>query len=262
MFEDIKMELCWNITTRCNQSCKYCHRFLNMKDLSFEQNLSILEKLINEGVKEITWTGGESLLVDYLPDLLQIASLAGVDNKIITNGILLTDELLKKIHPFLSRVSLSIDTIDDILNDEIGRGTNHLNVIIRCLEDLKKYDISVTINTVLNKLNLEKIDELGAFLSNYKLKEWRIFKFMPLRGLSKVYREMFEIDDETYRFAVATLKNKFEKMNICTRKISDFEKSYLLILANGDVVLTKNNADYVLGNAIVDSKIVNLNFFA
>ena len=40
-------EICWNITALCNQSCKYCHRFLNLKNLSYEENLKILYNLID-----------------------------------------------------------------------------------------------------------------------------------------------------------------------------------------------------------------------
>ncbi len=51
-----KKRVCWNITARCNQNCRYCHRFLNVKELDFDENKRILNNLIKEGVTDITWT--------------------------------------------------------------------------------------------------------------------------------------------------------------------------------------------------------------
>ena len=57
-----KKEVCWNITTKCNQNCRYCHRFLKINELTYEENLQILKNLMEDGIIDITWTGGEALM--------------------------------------------------------------------------------------------------------------------------------------------------------------------------------------------------------
>ncbi len=104
-----ELEICWNITARCNQNCKYCHRFLNLQDLSFDENLQILNNLYDSGINSITWTGGEALLLSGIDELLKISYEKGIKNKIITNGKLLTPERINKIYKYLDSNTLSID---------------------------------------------------------------------------------------------------------------------------------------------------------
>lgn len=134
----MEKEICWNITARCNQNCKYCHRFLNIMDLTYEENLEILNNLENSGVTSITWTGGEALLLNGVDELLKISHEKGIKNKIITNGKLLTKERIDKIYKYLDSITLSIDSIDDDINYSLGRGKNHFEEIKEILDYIKE----------------------------------------------------------------------------------------------------------------------------
>lgn len=121
-----KKEVCWNITTKCNQNCKYCHRFLGINDLCYEENEKILDNLIKDGITDITWTGGEALLYPNLIGLLKKAKENGINNKLITNGLLLAkNDEIKEICNYLDALTLSIDSTDNEINAELGRGINH-----------------------------------------------------------------------------------------------------------------------------------------
>ena len=61
-----RRKVCWNITTKCNQNCRYCHRFLSVDELNYEDNKRILEKLIDDGITDITWTRrGSTFISQY-----------------------------------------------------------------------------------------------------------------------------------------------------------------------------------------------------
>lgn len=251
----MEKEICWNITARCNQNCKYCHRFLNIKDLSYEQNLSILNNLEKSGITSITWTGGEALLLNGIDDLLECSYNKGIKNKIITNGKLLTKERIDKIYKYLDSITLSIDSVDNNINYSLGRGTNHFQEIKDILDYIKEkgYNIKIRINSVVCKNNSNNFNDLINFLNNYNIYSWRIFKFMPLREKAVINKESFDISMGEYLKAVEMIKQESVIKNIDTRIEKDMEEKYVLILANGDIMITNNGIDEKVGNALHNS---------
>ena len=156
-----KREVCWLITTRCNQKCAYCHGFRNIPELSYEENEEVLSKLIRAGVNYITFSGGEALLYPNILDLLKIARQNGVKSKLITNGSLIANnEKVREIVDYLDTITLSLDTTRDEINEQMGRGRNHFTEIKKVLDILKNKDIRIKINTVVTKLNIDYKEEL------------------------------------------------------------------------------------------------------
>lgn len=245
-----RKKVCWNITARCNQNCKYCHRFLDVNDLDYETNEKILQNLVESGITEITWTGGEALLYPNLVSLMKLAKENGIKNKLITNGLLLEQSNQKEeICDNLDCLVLSIDSIDNETNRELGRGINHYNTIKSILDYVKDKKLKLNINTVVNKKNINQLDELGSFLNNYKIDTWKFFKFMPLRETAEKNRSLFEITDNEFEIQKGVFR-KFENIsNINYKQEKELEES-ILIVANGDIIKTENGVDIKRGNAI------------
>lgn len=246
-----KVEVCWVLTTKCNENCKYCYRFLNMPDVEYEQNEKILRKLIKDGVKEITWTGGEALLYKGFIDLLKIAKENGVKSKLITNGtIVANNNDIREICNYLDSLTLSIDSVDDNVNIELGRGKQHYSNIKTVLEYLKNRKLKVNINTVVSKVNIEHLEDLGKFISCYNINSWRIFKFTPLRERAKLNKENFEITTEEFNSKKKLLNSFTNISKIEYRQGDDFENKYVNIINAGDVSKTENGVDIIIGNIL------------
>ena len=249
-----KIEICWVLTARCNENCKYCYRFLDIQEVEYEKNEQILRKLIADGVKELTWTGGEALLYNGFTNLLKIAKENGVKSKLITNGtIVANNNDIREICDYLDSITLSIDSINDNINIKLGRGKQHYSNIKTVLEYLKDKKLKVNINTVVSKINIEYLEELGKFIGNYNINAWRIFKFTPLRETAKQNKELFEITKEEFD-SKKKLLNSFK--NICKieyRQGDDFENKYLNIINAGDVTKTENGVDIIVGNILKEN---------
>lgn len=250
-------EVCWFLTLRCNQQCRYCHRFLGINELNFEDNKKILDRITEDGIKNITFTGGEALLHPNFFDLLKMASERGIKCKLITNGSLLaSNPKMREIFNYLDSLTLSIDAVDNDINEKLGRGYNHVKDISVVLEALREYDLKVNINTVVNRMNLEDIEELGQYLGKYRINAWRVFKFIPLRETAKLNEKEFEISRAEFKMIKTICLCMGTASNISKvefREEPDMESKYLLIMPNGNIMVTENGEDVCIGNVLEDS---------
>ncbi len=251
-----KKRVCWNITTKCNQNCKYCHRFLGINDLTYEENKKILNNLIKDGVNNITWTGGEALLYPNLKELLKISQENGIKNKLITNGMVLAqNENMREILGYLDSLTLSLDTINDDTNEELGRGRNHFEEVKTILDYVKGKSLKVNINTVVSKKNINEMEQLGEFLNNYNISKWKFFKFMPLRETAERNKDEFAITDAEFEQTKNVFRHFGNIGETDFRQEKDMEDKYTLLIANGDIIKTEHGVDVKKGNALYQNPV-------
>ena len=162
--------VCWNITSRCNENCQFCYRIMCTKENTYEQNNKILDVLIGLKIDKITWTGGEALLYPHLFDLMKKAHYNNIKNNIITNGRLLNPNTIDEIEKYTDYVTLSLDSLDDNVNNCIGRGIEHGKHILELLEYLKNKNIIVKLNSIVTKQNINNLKEVASIVNNYKSK--------------------------------------------------------------------------------------------
>lgn len=109
-----------SVTDRCNLRCAYCmpeeeYAWLPREDLlSFEEIAVLVEAYCEVGVRRVRLTGGEPLLRRHLERLigLLVANPSLEEVALTTNGILLADQAAALRAAGLSRVTVSLDTLD------------------------------------------------------------------------------------------------------------------------------------------------------
>lgn len=246
-----KRSVCWNITSRCNENCKFCYRIMTNSENDLERNKKILELLSLLSVNKISWTGGEPLLYPNLIELLKMSKSYGIVNNLITNGKLLSKEKITELEPYLDYITLSYDSIDSITNKIIGRGAEHGAHVLEILDYIhdNKTDVKIKINTLVSKYNKEDVTSIGKILLKYNIERWRLFKFIPLRNYAIRNSENFKISNEEFKHVVTNVKKLYgEHIQISERNEEKIESYYLLINSVGDFIITENMRDKKIYN--------------
>ena len=118
-----------SVTDRCNLRCRYCMPAEGMAWLPREEILTddelvrIVRLMAGLGVQELRVTGGEPLVRPGLSDLIarfnEIPGIAEIS--LTTNAVLLADQIDDLVAAGLSRVNVSLDSLDPERFAEITR---------------------------------------------------------------------------------------------------------------------------------------------
>jgi GTP 3',8-cyclase len=164
-----------SVTDRCNLRCRYCmpaevfgpdHAFLPREELlSFEEITRVVRAGAGLGVSKVRITGGEPLLRRDLPELVaQVAAVEGIrDIALTTNGVLLPQHAAALAEAGLSRVTVSLDALDDATFRAMADTAMPVAAVLAGIEAAQQVGLApVKINTVLQRgVNDDQLEDLA-----------------------------------------------------------------------------------------------------
>lgn len=156
------------ITTGCNFRCRHCFikgsSYVNDITLDVDKWKEIINKLCNYGLMSVVITGGEPLVYQHLPELLDYINDVGLKIQLLTNGYLLNDEFIKRISKYRNvSVQVSLDGSNSETNNFQRNMLDAYEKTVSNIRILRKYNISVTIAMVLNKRNIKDLYDNSMF---------------------------------------------------------------------------------------------------
>lgn len=176
-----------SVTDRCNQRCVYCMpeaTFVHKSHsdiLSYEQIESLVKVAAKMGITKVRLTGGEPLVrknIEYLVG--KLAAIDGIDEVCMTtNGSLLAPNAAKLKQSGLSRVNISLDSLDADRYRRITRGGDLREVLagvdVAIEAELKPIKINMVI---LDDTTEKEIEIMKAFCEQRGLQLQKIMQFL------------------------------------------------------------------------------------
>ncbi len=153
-----------SVMDRCNFRCPYCmpedkyhehFQFLSSHQrLSFEEIYRLAGLFAEMGVEKLRITGGEPLLRPELTDLIgDLAGIEGIEDiALTTNGILLAQHAAALKAAGLSRVTVSLDSLDDEVFREMSGGRGSKDKVLAGIDEALQAGLGpIKTNTVVKR---------------------------------------------------------------------------------------------------------------
>ena len=255
----------------CNQKCVHCYAFnepnSNLEELDTETWFKIIDKLKEERVPQITFTGGEPTLRSDLVDLVDHSKW--FITRLNTNGILLTKELCHKLYNAeLDNVQITFYSSDMEIHNKLVGGNHYLETL-GGIKNALEAKLDVSINTPICSLNKDYKKTI-EFLSKLGIKYFTCSGLIPTGNTKEAEskelvidkKELLETLDEALEYAKAneldiqfTSPGILDEAELAKRNLiipsCGAGVSNMAILPNGEVALCQSwLKDEALGNIL------------
>jgi uncharacterized protein len=168
-----------HITNQCNLRCTYCYVWKTNNKMSEAIAQKSIKKII-EGAKEhgfkkitVKFSGGECLLeLSKVLDLVHLGRKLAkqakieIDFAVLTNGVLLTEEVSKKLKEENIRAAVSLDGLEKYHDAQriFANGLGSFKFVEKGIENLLKAKVPFNVSVTITSKNVENIPELTKYL--------------------------------------------------------------------------------------------------
>ncbi len=182
---------------RCNLSCNICEirKDKPAGEFSLEEVKDIINQACSWPAKDFALSGGEPLLRDDIFEILDFVMKNKYHIGILSNGVLLSDDYIERLLPYLAggylSLSISLDSLTPAIHDDIRgvRGSfEKTSAAFKTLARLKKKNPSINFNSISIVLN-ENLEELPALADFLKSLDINSIQFQALLSNNLVMRD-------------------------------------------------------------------------
>jgi len=154
------------LTHRCPLHCVYCSNPLELSHRADELTTEVWSRVFREaaeaGVLQVDFTGGEPLARPDIVELVRAARATGLYVNLITSGLPFDEGRLDElVESGLDHIQLSFQGAAEDSANEIS-GTKAHAQKLRVLDWLKRRRVAVTLNFVIHRRNIDRIEDMLA----------------------------------------------------------------------------------------------------
>ena len=198
------------LTEACNLKCKFCYN--SQKPRYNKKAIEMLDTLADQGVMQVNLTGGEPLAHPHFFDILEHACKRFPNVVILTNGALMNEKTLEKLHRYdITSVNISLHG-NRIVHEELTQVNGSYDASVDAMKYfLKERKILIASNFVLNGGNFSILQETIDYLASIGMQFMTITRFIPVGVGSDAQDLILSIEQLIEAFRIIYEHNKSGK---------------------------------------------------
>ena len=182
----------WEMTRTCELKCLHCQLKTQIEresdELTFEEGIRLIDEIAAMDNPLLVLTGGDVFVRPDFFELAQYGIAQGLKVAIATNATNhVTKEIMRKVKMSgISSWEFNLDGYDVHSHDALCGVPGTFELTLRSLAFLKEIGLPRQINTVVSKINFDKIKEIGNLIEIYDIDLWNIIMMVPTPGNQEV----------------------------------------------------------------------------
>lgn len=173
---------------KCNQKCLFCRVDEYRKEgfeLSTQEVIEKIKKSRNLGIDMILLSGGEPTIRKDIFEITNFLKNRGFPFGLITNGRMLSYKKFfnKLLHSGLKYIHTSLHGSNARIHNAITQ-SDSFDDVIKSLNNIHKSGVEIYINSVINRKNLDDLENIIDLVSSYTPVNHK-FSLMEPKGLAK-----------------------------------------------------------------------------
>lgn len=164
-----------NIDSNCNLRCKHCFIGETLMETRDKLNVSDIKKLakdlqeLSSGNLRVVIAGGEPLLRKDIIEIIKALDVDGLHPNLITNGLLLTDEIIRFLAEHQVETTISLDGVTKE-EHEFLRGANTFDRTVEKIRQCKSASVPLILSMTVHKGNQDSIYRFFDFAEEMNAK--------------------------------------------------------------------------------------------